>query len=274
MTTSLLDFFYGIFTNSSKIKREYGWKKGFKYSKQSKKIFNICDTHSNIKLVDLRNKCPDVYDQGSLGSCTANSLAFCYHFDELKQNEAEPFVPSRLFIYYNERSLEGDVFFDTGAEIHDGIKVINTTGVCSENIWPYNIDKFSVKPDDECFKEAQNHKSIEYSAIEQSLDQIKANLISGYPIAFGFVVYESFESEQVASTGIVPMPNTKNEKNIGGHAVAIVGFDDTKKVFIVRNSWGKTWGDQGYCYMKYDYVLDKNLATDFWVIKKTYDEVD
>jgi C1A family cysteine protease len=284
MTSSFLDYFYGILNTSSnitasnitssKIKREYGWKKGFEYSKHPKKNFFICNTHSNIKLVDLREKCPDIYDQGKLGSCTANSLAFCYHFDELKQNESNTFVPSRLFIYYNERAIEGHISSDTGAEIHDGIKAINTIGVCPENIWPYDISKFATKPDDECFDEAKNHKSIDQNALSQDLDQLKACLISGYPVAFGFVVYENFESEQVALTGKVPMPNTISEKILGGHAVAIVGFDDNKKVFIVRNSWGDTWGDKGYFYMPYDYVLNKDLANDFWTIKKTYDEID
>ena len=107
--------------------------------------------------------------------------------------------------------------------------------------------------------------------INQNLDQLKANLINGYPVAFGFVVYESFESEEVAKTGFVPMPQP-NEKVLGGHAVAMVGFDDTKKLFIVRNSWGNTWGDKGYFYMPYDYVLNKELADDFWTIKKTVDK--
>jgi C1A family cysteine protease len=279
MTSSFFDYFSGILNTSpnitlSKIKREYGWKKGSKYDNHKKKNLSICNTHSNIKLVDLRDKCPNIYDQGKLGSCTANSLAFCYHFDELKQNESNPFVPSRLFIYYNERAIEGHTSSDTGAEIHDGIKVINTIGVCPENIWPYDISKFATKPDDGCFDEAKNHRSIDQNALNQDLDQLKACLISGYPVAFGFVVYESFESEQVDSTGTVPMPNTASEKILGGHAVAIVGFDDNKKVFIVRNSWGDTWGDKGYFYMPYEYVLNKDLANDFWTIKKTYDEID
>jgi C1A family cysteine protease len=270
--SSIVGYFYSsVFGFSpSKVDRIYGWKKGLTYSQHHKILFSAEPAHSNIKLVDLRDKCPAPYDQGKLGSCTANSLAFCYHYDELKQNESSIFTPSRLFIYYNERDIEGNVSSDAGAEIHDGIKVINTIGVCSENIWPYDISKFATKPDDNCFEEAHKHKSIEYNAIEQNLDQIKACLILGFPIAFGFIVYESFESEQVASTGIVPMPKP-NEKVLGGHAVAIVGYDDTKQLFIVRNSWGVNWGDQGYFYMPYEYVLNVDLANDFWTIKKTED---
>ena len=266
----LLSYVYSTIYGTPKSERKYGWKKGSKYSEHSKMLYSINRTHSNIKLVDLRSKCPDVYDQGKLGSCTANSLGFCYHFDELQQNEKSPFMPSRLFIYYNERDVECDVPEDNGAQIHDGIQVLNTIGVCPETDWPYDITKFAVKPEDKCFEEAKNHKSIEYKAIEQNLDQLKACLISGFPIAFGFVVYESFESDQVATTGMVPMPKP-TEKVLGGHAVAIVGFDEVKQVFIVRNSWGNSWGDKGYFYMPYEYVLNKELADDFWSIKKVSD---
>lgn len=267
----LLSFFYNYLTSYQKSNYKYGWKKGKKYSENPKTLLVVNNFQSNIKQVDLRQKCPPVYDQGKLGSCTANSLAFCYHYDELLQNEKSIFVPSRLFIYYNERVVEGNVPDDTGAQIHDGIQVLNNIGVCPETDWVYDITKFADKPTDNCYKEAQNHKSVEYNAIDQNLDQIKACLISGYPVAFGFVVYESFESQQVAKTGVVPMPK-QNEKVLGGHAVAIVGFDDTKKLFTVRNSWGNSWGDKGYFFMPYDYVLSNDLADDFWTIKKTLDK--
>lgn len=252
------------------VERQYGWKKGDKYTTHPKMLLTVSKSHNTIKHIDLRVNCPPVYDQGKLGSCTANSIGFCYHYDELAQNESSPFVPSRLFIYYNEREVEGHVKEDTGAQIHDGIQVLNTIGVCPETDWPYDISKFADKPTDACFEEASNHRSIEYNAINQNMDQLKACLISGFPVAFGFVVYESFESQQVASTGVVPMPKP-NEKILGGHAVAIVGFDDNKKQFIVRNSWGDGWGDKGYFYMDYDFVLNKDLADDFWTIKKTVD---
>jgi C1A family cysteine protease len=288
----LLNYLYKRVYGSNKVERKYGWKKGEKYSKHCKMLFTVENYHSNIKLVDLRGKCPDVYDQGKLGSCTANSLAFCYHFDELlnresnrkivdnedtskitvqvSQKETNVFVPSRLFIYYNERNLEGTVNKDAGAEIHDGIQVMNTIGVCPETDWVYDISKFAVKPDEKCYTEAQNHKTILYNALDQNLDQLKACLISGFPVAFGFVVYQSFESDYVKQTGQVPMPEP-GEKVLGGHAVALVGFDDKQKVFIVRNSWGSSWGDRGYFYMPYEYVLNQELASDFWTIKKTED---
>jgi C1A family cysteine protease len=253
------------------IKKKYGWKKGEAYTITPKHIFKLLDNIANIQNVDLRSDCPDVYDQGHLGSCTANAIGFCYHYDEIKQKEKSAFIPSRLFIYYNERNLEGHVTEDSGAEIHDGIQVIHSLGVCSETDWPYNIDKFKDKPTDNCYSFALSHKTIDYRAISQNLDQLKSALIEGFPVVFGFSVYESFESEEVAKTGYMPMPKP-NEKILGGHAVTIVGFDNSKKIFIVRNSWGSGWGDKGYFYMPYDFIVNPNMASDFWTITKTIDE--
>lgn len=251
--------------------RKYGWKKGNGYLLTPKHMFQVLKNHMNIKYVDLRSSCPDVYDQGHLGSCTANAIGFCYHYDELKEKESEPFIPSRLFIYYNERNLEGHVDTDSGAEIHDGIQVIHTIGVCSEIEWPYNIDHFTDKPTDECYNNAKNHKTIDYRAVNQNLEQLKSALIEGYPVVFGFNVYESFESEEVAKTGIMPIPKD-GEKLLGGHAVALVGFDDNNKRFIVRNSWGANWGDKGYFYMPYEFIVNSEMASDFWTVTKTIDE--
>lgn len=99
---------------------------------------------------------------------------------------------------------------------------------------------------------------------------MKGCLASGYPFVFGFSVYESFESQAVAQTGIVPMPSP-NEQLLGGHAVLAVGYDDEQGRFIVRNSWGKDWGMEGYFTIKYDYLLNDNLADDFWTIRRVED---
>lgn len=258
-----------MFSSSIESKfNRYGWKKGEKYNQFEKYVFNSIVDH--IKLVDLRDKCPSVYDQGHLGSCTANSIAFSYHYDEIKQNVSAPFIPSRLFIYYNERNMEGHVAEDSGAEIHDGIQSINTIGVCNEADWPYDITKFTDKPTQNCYDEAKLHQTKEFKAVKQNLEQLKAAIIEGYPVVFGFQVYESFESPDVAKTGIMPIPKD-NEKILGGHAVAVVGFDDSKKVFIVRNSWGETWGDKGYFYMPYEFIVNPDMASDFWFVSKIAD---
>lgn len=250
--------------------RKYGWKKDKPCENDKVHDFKCQLFHDNIKKVDLRSKCPIVYDQGQLGSCTANAIAGAYQFDEMKENETGVFTPSRLFIYYNEREMEGHVDEDSGAEIRDGIKCINTIGVCPESEWEYDISKFTEKPPSSCYETAKKHHSVEYKRVLQTLQQMKACLIEGFPIVFGFLVYESFESETVSKTGIVPLPS-KNEQCLGGHAVIAVGFDDDKKHFIVRNSWGENWGEKGYFYLPYDYMLNNGLASDFWTVKKVLD---
>jgi C1A family cysteine protease len=216
------------------------------------------------KKVDLRDKCPPVYDQGRLGSCTANAIGGAFQFELLKQ-KAPSFMPSRLFIYYNERVIENTVNSDNGAMIRDGIKTVNKQGVCPEDLWPYNISEFAKKPQSTCYKEALKHQVLSYHRVARDINQIKACLAQGTPFVFGFSVYESFESPQVAQTGIVNMP-AKSETMIGGHAVAAVGYDDDQKRFIVRNSWGTRWGQKGYFTMPYDYLLHERLSNDFWMI--------
>lgn len=217
-------------------------------------------------LVDLRNQCPPVYDQGQLGSCTGNGIAGVIQFERRKQKLTPDFIPSRLFIYYNERVMEHTVNSDSGAMIRDGIKSVGQQGDCPETEWPYDIAKFAQKPTPACYQDALKYKAVLYQRMVQSLNQLKGCLASGYPFVFGFTVYESFESQQVAQTGIVPMPSS-TEKLMGGHCVVAVGYDDAKQCFIIRNSWGANWGMQGYCTMPYAYLTDANLASDFWTIR-------
>lgn len=214
--------------------------------------------------VDMRNQCPPVYDQGQLGSCTANALSGAYEFD-LKKQQKPDFMPSRLFIYYNERVLINTVNSDSGAYIRDGIKTMNNQGVCPERDWPYDITKFTVKPSANCYAEASKCQIKSYQKLVNSLAQLKGCLAEGFPFVFGFTVYESFMTAQVAKTGIMPMPQ-QGEKTVGGHAVCAVGYDDSKQAFIIRNSWNTTWGIKGYFYMPYAYITS-NLCNDFWTIR-------
>lgn len=254
----------------NKPRRTYGWKKDKVDPRDKIFVPKSFKRINQNPMIDLRNKCPSVYDQGQLGSCTANAIAAAYEYDEINQKEPNVFTPSRLFIYYNERSMEGTIDEDSGAMIRDGIKSINSVGVCHEDLWVYDISKFNVTPPDECYKDAENHKCVKYQRVIQTVYNMKATLIQGLPFVFGFTVYESFESEDVAKTGIMTMP-TSNEKQLGGHAVMAVGYDDSKQAFIVRNSWGTGWGDNGYFYMPYDYISNSELASDFWVVQVVRD---
>ncbi len=215
--------------------------------------------------VDLRPQCPPVYDQGQLGSCTANSIAGALEFDQIKEGQ-QSFTPSRLFIYYNEREIEGTVSSDSGAQIRDGVKSVNQQGAPPETDWPYDITKFSEKPPEQAYADAAQHKAILYQRLTQTLNQLKGCLASGYPFVFGFVVYESFESQQVASSGQAQMPQA-GEKQLGGHAVLAVGYDESEQRFTVRNSWGPGWGMQGYFTLPYPYLLQQTLSSDFWTIR-------
>jgi C1A family cysteine protease len=215
--------------------------------------------------IDLRSKCPPVYDQGQLGSCTGNAVAAAVEFDQRKQRK-KVFTPSRLFIYYNERAIEGTIPQDSGAQVRDGIKSVATVGAPSETIWPYNIKKFADRPPAAAYAAAKGDLVASYARVSQSLSQMQGCLADGYPFVFGFTVYDSFESAKVAKTGIVPMPSS-GEKVAGGHCVAAVGYQDANRVFIIRNSWGKGRGMRGYCTMPYEYLLNSHLASDFWTIR-------
>ncbi len=228
--------------------------------------------------IDLRSECPPVANQGKIGSCTGNALAGALEFLELGELHAKSkpvsqvFTPgrydpvSRLFIYYNERSLEGTTGTDGGAQLRDGIKSLARWGACRESLWKYVTGNVLKKPTPKAYTDGEDHRISEYLRI-QSLPEMRQCLASGSPFVFGFAVYESFESPEVARTGEVPMPEP-DERVLGGHAVCAVGYDDSERVLIVRNSWGPSWGDRGYFYLPYAYVDTKGLAQDFWVVRR------
>ncbi|TDH48065.1 peptidase [Mycobacterium eburneum] len=225
---------------------------------------------------DLRPSMPPVYDQGQLGACTGNAIAAAMEYERDRQGLSD-FLPSRLFIYYNERALEGTVSSDSGGVIRDGIKVVNTAGVCPESVWPYDIGMFAVKPAKRCYVAAAADRAVQYLAV-QTLGDLKDAISSNLSVVFGFTVYESFESATVAQTGVVPLPQP-GETTVGGHAVVAVGYSDPQNHLIVRNSWGPLWGDGGYFYLPYQYLTGAQvssdtspvdgayLARDFWAIE-------
>jgi C1A family cysteine protease len=207
-----------------------------------------------------------VYDQGHLASCTAHVIAAAIQFDQLKQRLPSPFLPSRLYIYYNGRALEGTTQSDSGEMIRDAIKSVAALGACPERLWPYDPATVRTRPPDAAYQAASWHKAVSYQRLDQDVNQMKGCLASGYPFAFGFTAYQSIESPAVAQSGVVAMPRP-DEAVIGTHAVLAVGYDDARQWFIVRNSWGAGWGMHGYFTLPYSYLAQESLASDFWTIR-------
>ena len=299
----------------------YGWKKGEVYSLIRPKmsslqaittVSTISTSGSGTFILPYLDQIP-VYAQGNLESCTANATAFCFEYCQYKQNLASynsqlPITPpSRLFIFYNERKYEGTTTDDdVGAQIYDGVKVLNEIGVCSEILWPYIESKCPVKPATTCYTQASQNIALTFNAVTQpttvvsqsmpailqSIQGIQAALVSGYPVAFGFTVFQFFETGMVGSKFVLQCPINRTT-SIGGHAVVIVGYDNNfatsngTGAFLVRNSWGTSWGISyvslsgsyntglGYFWMPYQYFTnqytDTNgnsviLVDDFWTI--------
>jgi C1A family cysteine protease len=223
--------------------------------------------------IDLRKQSPYVFNQAGLPSCTQNAV--CAQFDWIqdknhkKDINAKKFIPSRLFLYYNVRKMEGNALKRTGTTIRNTIVSAVKTGICEEKIWPYDIKKFDVEPSKEAYENSQKNLIAQYARVTQNELQIKLCLKQGHPISFGMIIFDPwYYDKNLRTTGIIPLPKS-TDKRIGGHAMLIIGYDDNKKWFIVQNSWGNQWGDKGYCYIPYSYILDKKLAYDFWVIRDT-----
>ncbi|CAE7155823.1 unnamed protein product, partial [Symbiodinium pilosum] len=261
---------------------KFGWKPDMPDHRDHHVTFDKVSAPSQIKrkaegqkeIIDLRpeNGGFPIFDQGHLGSCTANALAAAFHFTLHKMTvenhkDFADFTPSRLFIYYNERLVEGSVNQDAGAMLRDGIKVMSKVGVCPESVWKYDDqhDFFKKQPDSKSYELAQKCKVVGYARVAQDLSQFKMCIKNGYPFVFGFAVLSSFQTAEVARTGKMVMPQPTDQQ-LGGHAVCAVGYDDFKQCFIIRNSWGEGWGDKGYFYMPYEYICHPALAHDFWAI--------
>jgi C1A family cysteine protease len=229
------------------------------------------------KVYNLRRWFSEIEDQKELGSCTAQAwvglMEFHQNFIGLGGKAYHDL--SRLFIYYNERALEGTINEDAGAELRSGAYSLANDGVCLEKVWPYNINAFNQKPTQLCYDTAKVHKITNYYSIK-TFDNLKRSIANNLPVVFGFMVYSSFESDKVSQTGIVPLPDIRNEELLGGHAVVAVGYNDYDQRFLVRNSWGKKWGlkgtNAGYFTMPYDYVANPNLASDFWTVVKVAED--
>jgi C1A family cysteine protease len=210
--------------------------------------------------VDLRDKCSPVKNQGKLGSCTGNSIA-----SMIEEEIVEKVTVSSLFIYFQERKIEGTISSDSGASIRDGIKACYKIGACNEIYYPYDIDLFKNLPSEIAYKDASLRKIKTFHRIDSLKDMLNC-LASGHSVVMGFSLYESFMSDTVAKTGMMPYPKS-NERLLGGHAVVAVGYDLNTKMLLVKNSWGKEWGREGYFWMPFKVVQNRYMSDDFWTIR-------
>ena len=247
-----------------KMTRRYGWRPSIGDQRDFKFSAIAPSAIAPPASVDLRLGCSPVEDQGELGACVAHALAGALEFME-KRTAVTFRVLSRLFVYYNARAIDGTTKVDCGTSIRSALKGLASLGVCGEPVWPYIVRKFSKKPCSQSYADALNLIVKSYHAIA-TLDEMKACLADGWPFAFGFSVYESFESAAVAATGIVPMP-TATERMIGGHAVLAVGYDDARGAMLVRNSWGPDFGIGGYFWLPYGFFEDSGLSSDWWTVR-------
>ena len=224
----------------------------------------MCDFRTGT---NLRRYCPPIYNQGELGCCVGFATTLLHSFVQIKELKANPFRPSELYVYYHARLKEGTVDQDAGCQIRDAVKSMAGYGVCPEYMHSY-LDyqkKFKIHPDNTSLIEGSKHRINKYINLHQTEGEILTILGLGFPIACAIQLYDSFESDKVASNGLVSLP-TASEGCVGGHAVNIVGNIPEKRLFIMRNHWDTDWGDQGYFYLPYDYILNPNLTSDFWCV--------
>lgn len=249
--------------------RVYGWVKD-RPDPRDKKYAAVRPRSSEPlpASVDMRDLLPPCYNQGEIGSCTANAIAGALEHLQTIQHARERFTPSRLFVYYGERLMEGTVRQDAGAQIRSGIKFVGHVGAPPEELWPYEPKKFTKCPSFSVWRAAREHQALDYHRIDwRDLGEVKTCLAEGFPIVFGFTVFESFEADPKGWPEFLqPMP-TPGEAEIGGHAVLAVGYDDAKQAVLVRNSWGPEWGEFGHFWMPYAYITSPTLSDDFWTLR-------
>ncbi|KAG5191319.1 papain cysteine protease family protein [Tribonema minus] len=219
--------------------------------------------------VDLRSTgfLGPVLNQGSAGTCSAHAAAAALRY-LLRKEHVQDFPPSRLFVYYTTRvNIEGiSPEIDSGCVLRDVCRALQKFHTCNERYMAYSDTQITERPPALAVANARLHTTFAYRAVEQTLSALRGALATGYPVIVGIQVYQTFESEEVANTGVVPMPS-HNEECLGGHAVLLVAYDDETRTFTLQNSWGE-WGQDGFFSLPYDYLIDTGLAGDFWCLTR------
>lgn len=218
--------------------------------------------------VDLRPFMTAVENQGQLNSCVANAVAGAYEYLVKRHLSDDAYDVSRLFVYYNARAASGMETADEGSAIGDAIDSLKQQGACSEGTWQYDEGLVNESPSEQAYEEAKAFLVESSELVDTDLFVWKHALAEGYPIIFGCLLFNSFDSGR---KGKIPMPTPREagREEHGGHAMLCVGYSDHDRVFIVRNSWGESWGDNGYCYMPYDYLMNGDYNSgDSWIIRR------
>lgn len=235
--------------------------------------------------VDLSEHFTPIEDQGEIGSCTAHAVVGLIEY-LWKRTERSTLDASRLFVYKATRNLLGWTG-DTGAYVRAAVKALRLFGACPEDYWPYEQQRFDEEPPPFCYAFAQHYRTLRYYRLPERIRDLRQSLAQGIPFAFGFTCYESIDDvwsdPQDRHAGLIPYPEN-NEAVVGGHAVVAIGYDQEEKCFLIRNSWGRTWGYRGYGRLPYAYFgktdgknatdedadsVSGKLATDCWCIVKT-----
>jgi len=276
--------------------RKYGWLPDRPDKRD--KLYAALPIDALPEKVSLRHLCSAVEDQGSLSSCVGNACAGMLEALENKNSNttiittpaplslwgrflcaigwkktgctivktvSETFQEvSRLFIYYNGRARDGLEKYDRGCYIRSALKSLNTLGYCWEPLWGYDYNRVNVKPELRCYEDAKPKVITEYRSLLTNAEMMTC-LAEGYPFVIGLSIFTGFDSSKARLTGVIDMPKP-SEASLGGHAVLCVGYDRSTKRFLMKNSWGEGWGDNGYFTIPFDYVA--GYGSDAWTIRK------
>lgn len=247
------------------MQRRYGWIKQKDDPRDRRVLRTFGLVSENLpSSYRIQNGMPPVWDQGETNSCSAHASGAAYEY-MLSKEKLPDFMPSRMFAYYNSRLLEGTEDTDGGATIRDAVKALVKYGTLPESLWPFSRP-YNVKPPSDIYSRALTGIVTSYAALDQDLESLKRSIANDQPVIFGFMVPQSFESNEMARTGVLVIPGP-NESIVGGHAVLATGYDDARKMFWIRNSWGPDWGQEGSFEMPYAFITDPKWASDFWIIQ-------